>query len=129
MTDAEHGNMPFLLPFLEQEALARAYNWNLSWHAPGNQPVVSYQLPVLQCPSAESNRVGDNNPQRQGIYSCSDYAGFREVPQAMVDMGYVSVQTRPDSVLMANAMSRLTDISDGTCQTILYAEDAGRPQL
>ena len=34
-----------------------------------------------------------------------------------------------DSVLMVNAMCRLTEITDGTSQTILYAEDAGRPQL
>jgi prepilin-type processing-associated H-X9-DG protein len=30
---------------------------------------------------------------------------------------------------MVNATCRLTDITDGTSQTILYSEDAGRPQL
>src|SRR5262245_48765644 len=65
MSDAQHGNLPFLLPFLEQEALSRLYNWNVSWYEPGNQRVVSQQLKVLQCPSAEPNRVGDYDPTRQ----------------------------------------------------------------
>src|SRR5262249_33337738 len=59
----------------------------------------------------------------------SDYAGFREVPQAMVDKGYVGQMTPRDSVTMINAMCRIVDITDGTSKTILYAEAAGRPQL
>jgi prepilin-type N-terminal cleavage/methylation domain-containing protein/prepilin-type processing-associated H-X9-DG protein len=129
MTDALNGNMPFLLPYLEQEALSRSYNWNASWFAPENQPGVSQQLKVVQCPSAEPNRVGDYDPTRTGIYADGDYAGFREVPQDLLDSGYVDRPAQPDSVLMVNAMCRLTDITDGTSQTILYSEDAGRPQL
>ena len=129
LTNAVHGNMPFLLPFLEQEALARSYNRNVSWHEPGNQPVVSTQLRVVQCPSAEANRVGDFDPTHQGVYACWDYAGFREVPQALVDQGYAAPPAQPDSVLMANGRCRIADITDGTSQTVLCAEDAGRPQL
>jgi prepilin-type N-terminal cleavage/methylation domain-containing protein/prepilin-type processing-associated H-X9-DG protein len=128
-TTSQNGNMPFLLPFLEQAAAGRAYNWNASWFDPENQPVVSKQLKVVQCPSAEPDRVGDFNPDRTGVYACGDYAGFRYVPQALVDTGFVRRPARPDSVLMVNAMCRLRDIIDGTSQTILYAEDAGRPQL
>ena len=129
MTDAKHGNMQFLLPFLEQEALSRSYNWSVSWYDPENQLVVATQLKVGQCPSAEPNRVVDNNPDFPGIFACSDYAGFQGVPQALVDAGYVTPPARPDSILMVNAMCGITDVTDGTSQTILYAEDAGRPQL
>src|SRR5262245_61241422 len=48
IADVQHGNMPFLLPFLEQEALARSYNRNVSWNEPANQPLVSTPLKVLQ---------------------------------------------------------------------------------
>ena len=128
-TKTWHGNMPFLLPFLEQEALARSYNRNLDWFDPGNQPVVVTPLKVVQCPSAPQ-RVGDYDPARQGIaYACSDYAGFREVRPDMVAKGYATQPALSDSVLMVDRTCRLTDITDGASHTILYAEDAGRPQL
>jgi prepilin-type processing-associated H-X9-DG protein len=128
-TNTWHGNVPFLLPYLEQEALARSYNRNLNWFDPGNQPVVVTPLNVLRCPSA-SQRTGDYDPARLGFdYACSDYAGFREVPPDMVAKGYATQPALPDSVLMVNRTCRLTDITDGTSETIMYAEDAGRPYL
>jgi prepilin-type N-terminal cleavage/methylation domain-containing protein/prepilin-type processing-associated H-X9-DG protein len=128
-TDAVHGNLPFLLAFLEQEAMARLYNRNANWFDPENQPVASQPLRVAQCPSAGPSRLGDYNPDHHGVYADGDYAGFRELPQDLLDSGYVDRPAQVDSVLMVNAMCRLTDILDGASQTILYSEIAGRPQL
>jgi prepilin-type N-terminal cleavage/methylation domain-containing protein/prepilin-type processing-associated H-X9-DG protein len=132
MNEVQHGNIPFLLPFLEEEALSRSYNWNVSWFDPGNQPVVSSPLKVLQCPSAARDPVGVPDPERQGTYAYSDYAAFREVPQDIVDRYCVTRPTQRDSALYGVGvivMFRITDIRDGTSQTILFAEDAGRPYL
>src|SRR5262245_11392858 len=52
-----HSCWPFLLPYIEQEALYRKYRFDVSWFHALNQDAVSTQLPVLQCPSAEANRV------------------------------------------------------------------------
>src|SRR5262249_55802367 len=49
---ASHGCWPFLLPYLEQQALYQQYNWNLNSNNSANQPVVKTQLKILQCPSA-----------------------------------------------------------------------------
>ena len=42
----------YILAYLEQPALARAYRRDASWFDPPNQPVVTTQLRVWQCPSA-----------------------------------------------------------------------------
>jgi prepilin-type N-terminal cleavage/methylation domain-containing protein/prepilin-type processing-associated H-X9-DG protein len=130
-TTATHGNGPFLLPYLEQPALAAQYDWQLDWFHWDNQPVVRTPLKVLQCPSAEPNRLLTNfDPMVGGkVGACSDYAGIREVPQALVDTGWVDRPANRDSVFMINSTTRLTDISDGTSNTILHAEIAGRPQV
>jgi prepilin-type N-terminal cleavage/methylation domain-containing protein/prepilin-type processing-associated H-X9-DG protein len=130
-TDAQHGNITFLLPYLEQEPLLRLYNWNANWFDSENQPVVSQPLKVVQCPSAGPSRFGDCHTQSppDGTYADGDYAAFKEVPPDLVASGYVTPPAQPDSVLMVNFLCRLTDILDGASETILYSEDAGRPQL
>src|SRR5262245_10312465 len=51
-----HGFFPFLLPFLEEEALATVYRWDKRAQGPENQPVATTQLEFLQCPSATPDR-------------------------------------------------------------------------
>jgi prepilin-type N-terminal cleavage/methylation domain-containing protein/prepilin-type processing-associated H-X9-DG protein len=128
-TTAEHGNMQFLLAYLEQEALANQYDRNVNWYHEKNHPVVSKHLTILQCPSATPNRVSPHPLAPTGRFACSDYAGIREVPQALVDSGMIDRPASRDSALPVNVLVRLTDITDGTSETMLYAEDAGRPQL
>src|SRR5262245_26293859 len=52
-----HGPWPFVLPYLEQEPLARQYRCEVSWFDPPNESARMTQVPNLQCPSAEP-RVG-----------------------------------------------------------------------
>lgn len=48
----QHGPGIFLLPYLEQDALFRNYNVNLTWSDIGNRGVVTTKLSVFVCPSA-----------------------------------------------------------------------------
>src|SRR5262245_5585677 len=50
-----HGLGTYLLPYVEQQALAGRYQWDVSWFDPPNQPVVNAQLKVWQCPSAPAD--------------------------------------------------------------------------
>jgi prepilin-type N-terminal cleavage/methylation domain-containing protein/prepilin-type processing-associated H-X9-DG protein len=129
-----HGTFPFLLPFLEQEPLARMYRWDRRAQGPENQPVATTQLKVFQCPSAEADRwvtaVEDPaNYSYGGKGACKDYGGVRAIDTRLVALGLVDPAANYDGVLGYNYLTRLADITDGPSQTILVTECAGRPQL
>jgi hypothetical protein len=130
-TTAWHSNMAFLLPYLEQQTSSNQYRLDLDWYDWKNQPVVSTHLRILQCPSAEPNRLVTNIPNLSGgrIAACSDYAGIRRSPSPSGHDGPADRPANRDGVMQINVMARMADITDGTSHTILYAEDAGRPKL
>ena len=140
-----HGLGAHLLPYLEQDVLFRRYDWTASWFDPPNQPVVNAQLKVWQCPSAEANRVHDGSlptvtpPPGSpfvGTAACGDYAGMSFVdaglePTGLIDPGSGprDEQGRLDGAFTVNHTRGFADFLDGTAQTILVAECAGRQQL
>jgi prepilin-type N-terminal cleavage/methylation domain-containing protein/prepilin-type processing-associated H-X9-DG protein len=140
-----HGLGTYLLPYLEQPALAREYRWDVSWFDPPNQPVVNAQLPTWQCPSAKANRASDGSlptvaPPPSDLFTgtaaCGDYAGMSVVDAGLVSAGAIDAPggSRDDrghyeGVFPPNRTRRLGDVLDGTSNTILIAECAGRPQL
>jgi prepilin-type N-terminal cleavage/methylation domain-containing protein/prepilin-type processing-associated H-X9-DG protein len=128
------GTFTFLLPYLEQDALARIYRWDRRPQGPENQPVATSQLKVLQCPSAESNRwvtaVEDpGNYGYGGRGACGDYTGVKQIDPRLVQLGLVDPAADCRGVLTENYLTRLADITDGTSQTLLVTECAGRPKL
>jgi prepilin-type N-terminal cleavage/methylation domain-containing protein/prepilin-type processing-associated H-X9-DG protein len=129
-----HSFFPFLLPYLEQQALASIYRWDKKAQGPENQQVASTQLKVLQCPSAEPNRwaTAENDPANYsygGRGACGDYGAVREIDTSLVALGLVDQVANCDGVLTNNHLTRLCEITDGTAQTILLVEYAGRPKL
>jgi prepilin-type N-terminal cleavage/methylation domain-containing protein/prepilin-type processing-associated H-X9-DG protein len=124
-----HGWGPFLLSYLEQQALADLYRWDKFQSDPENQPVSSVPLRVFQCPSTEPDRY-----QTFGVFNyggkgaCTDYAPTREVSSALADLGLVDRVGDYRGVMPQNYMTRISQITDGTSNTILLSEDAGRPR-
>jgi prepilin-type N-terminal cleavage/methylation domain-containing protein/prepilin-type processing-associated H-X9-DG protein len=129
-----HGFFPFLLPFLEQRALADNYRWDKRAQGPENQPVATTQLKIVQCPSAEPDRwvtaVEDSkNYSYGGRGACGDYTGVRSIDTGLVELGLVDEAANYQGVLTENYLTRLADITDGASKTILITECAGRPEL
>jgi prepilin-type processing-associated H-X9-DG protein len=124
-----HGWGVFILPFIEQTALAQKYYWNLSETDPANQPVASTQLKILQCPSAEPDRVMTfGNFSYGGRGACTDYAPTQEVDSVLAGMDLIRAVGNYRGVMSQNSMTRQRDITDGTSNTLLLVEDAGRPR-
>jgi len=130
--DVEHGSFPFFLPYLEQHALAGRYRYHVSWFHPENQPAVTTQLKVAQCPSAEPNRVvtGGRGLGYGGKAACADYAPIRVVDQALVNSGLVDKVAIYQGSMCTNFMGNIDrDIPDGLSASILFGEVAGRPRM
>jgi prepilin-type N-terminal cleavage/methylation domain-containing protein len=119
---------PFVMPFIEQTGIYQHYRFDRDWADPttnDNGPN-QFQIPIFLCPSAPPNRVGAN---RRGII---DYAAATQLrrpnpfytanPLPPSDPTYIGI-------LGHNVKRRLLDVTDGTSNTILLAEDAGRNQF
>ena len=54
------GFIPFLLPYIEQDAIARGYNFKLPWWDPSNRASAVAQIPILHCPSVPNSERYDD---------------------------------------------------------------------
>jgi len=123
----------YVLPYLEQDNIYRGYDFlHYHWYDGPNTALVGNQLKVMQCPSAEPNRFEDSTNERPGIdvrAACSDYGAIGNVDAALVDGGWIPGPLPPknNAVLIAAHGTRIAEILDGTSQTMMVAESAGRP--
>jgi prepilin-type N-terminal cleavage/methylation domain-containing protein len=102
-----------LLPYLEQNNLFDKANAGATWD-PMNNKVYAHSLPILICPSDPSVGSTGQADDSQGVpWGGSSYGGNVQV----------LALCRADGKLYdPQGRTRLTDITDGTSNTILFAE-------
>src|SRR5262245_447853 len=147
----------YLLPYIEQEALARQYNFNFPFSSsptvipgtPDNQAVISTPLKVMLCPSTPRSGLTYTDitsfPPFKWTAAVADYAPddvinrptFFKYPstvsQAQLQGALLYMAKGPAATLAqlglppSEGNRKISAIGDGTTNTMLLAEDAGRP--
>lgn len=133
--DTLHGWTALILPYIEQETVRNIYNRNSNWYASDNEVARKSKVKTFLCPSA--------NESREGSSAISGVAGS---PFAGAVMDYTNISVigqplmaflnYPDPAsyattwrgIMSSTGSSVNQITDGLSNTILIAEDAGRPE-
>jgi prepilin-type processing-associated H-X9-DG protein len=125
----QHGWAVLLLPYAEQTVLYNSYNLALDFRHPGNSTVLTTRLNVMMCPSTPyPDRIDLNNSGgfKGWAAACGDYAPNNSVAATLVASGLVLPGTYA-GVMQANVVRPIAEITDGTSNTEVIAEVAGRP--
>ncbi len=123
-----HGWGLKLLPYLEQTPLFNRWNNNKSFFDPENQPVLMTVVPPYLCPSAPNGpRVMDLSvatvTTSTGI--AGDYVVFHQI--TTTGTGATCTLCNTAAPKTAGMVTPINYITDGTSNTIMMSEQAGRP--
>ena len=121
-----HSWTPFILPYIEQENVARQYSFAVSWNNPANAAAIANVIPTFLCPSTPN--AGNRINTRAGA-SCpaTDYAPNNAYSANLATAGLADVVPDYSGVLQVNRTWSIPEIVDGTAHTLVISEDAGRP--
>jgi prepilin-type N-terminal cleavage/methylation domain-containing protein/prepilin-type processing-associated H-X9-DG protein len=133
-----HGWVVQILNYIDQENVVRQYRKDLFWAHANNQPAINTKLTVLQCPTAEPNRIDQVSA---GITAAAtDYAPTASLhaQTALSVLNYPATSATeearrgvlvypPDVDAPTRKPTRLSDIRDGVSRTVMLVEDVGRP--
>jgi prepilin-type N-terminal cleavage/methylation domain-containing protein/prepilin-type processing-associated H-X9-DG protein len=140
----------YLLPYIEQDNLYKQYNLTGPIDSPGNVAVVSTHLKMYQCPAAQSNRLYTDGPVPGGALvptwgstpitwtaSAGDYTVTTGVRLDTLNAcfnppGGGDRDGALEAVTLASPSAplkgtKIMAIIDGTSNTMVIAELAGRP--
>ncbi|MEQ1905446.1 MAG: DUF1559 domain-containing protein [Pirellulaceae bacterium] len=131
---------PLILPYLDQVALRDIYDVKLDWWEGSNLVAAAVPVPVFQCPSA---------PIRSGVLSAiakpprpaitfanpiasTDFEAIQGVQPASINPHLpapIYTANNRFSVMHRNSRNRHANILDGSSNTIMVVECAGRPDV
>jgi prepilin-type processing-associated H-X9-DG protein len=119
-----------LLPYFEQDNVAREYHFEVPWWETANYVPVGLPIRLLYCPSNRATGVIDLGPMSQA-WACTlppyaagtDYA-FSKGMIATLIRDPNRLPTRARGVFDVNSKIRIADIQDGTTMTFALGDAA-----
>lgn len=124
---------PTALAYVEQDNVGRLWDNTIKWNTGTNLVTSQTQFKLFKCPSAQDSRLvsplgplgygdyGSVNSIRRRFYTANNIPNFPIPGTAAGDEAVGALQKEFDTRILA--------ITDGTSNTMLIAEDAGRPNL
>ncbi len=140
-SQAWHNWMAFTLPYVEGQNLAAGYNFQIPWWVGTNRDVVIKKMKIVQCPSTpNSDRIQDKPettpPNKTGL--CGDYFAVAGVHLDINQSLPADQQIPATSDLRGaicwfdptlNKVNKFGSIFDGTSNTVMLGECAGREDV
>ncbi|HZZ82416.1 MAG TPA: DUF1559 domain-containing protein [Gemmataceae bacterium] len=126
-SSVKHSWAIFILPHIEQGAVAAMYNMNADCASTTNQAARESIIPVFICPSVPGGSARYDVKSSTLKFACSDYGPNNGYDSALEGAGLVDVCVDRSGILKVNAAYSIPEIYDGTSNTFLLSEDAGRP--
>lgn len=125
-----HNWAAFLLPHIEQSTVRKVYDFEQHWFADDNQQAVTTHIPVYKCPSVPGRGNSLDLWSEDPIVRAApaDYAPPEGIAPSALTAGFItSVRGSPLGSLEKSNTVSLAEVLDGTGQTLLLVECAGRP--
>ena len=131
-----HGWGTYILPFIEQDNLFKQYDLTKHFFQPPNSEVIKNPVKTFRCPSSPEATGLNSTPGGliAGVPAFqaakNDYAPTSGILGSLWDIivGPPSEGTR-HGIIRANQTQRIADVTDGTSNTVMLGEIAGRNTL
>jgi prepilin-type processing-associated H-X9-DG protein len=130
-----HAWTAVILPYIEQNALASIYHYDVPWYDPLNANAILTPIPIYQCPSALNRGpnytevfvpvTGPGSTSFRYDGAPWDYAPFSSINTATIGVP----PSGNNSAVFATAGNRWSDVTDGLSNTASVSECANRQQL
>jgi prepilin-type N-terminal cleavage/methylation domain-containing protein/prepilin-type processing-associated H-X9-DG protein len=132
-SNKKHSWTPLCLPYIEQAAAGAPYLWTVNWSDRKNATVVSTNFALFICPSAPGGRL---NPWAAFSLPAPGWGDYGTVNEVKADFYSANGLTPPTTDIFAlqgalakARKTKFTEIRDGLSNTMMFGEDAGRPNV